>query len=98
MYEDNNDSYVKEKINFEVWKKILKIIVKKKKSIVILIISVLVQSTVDVLYPLLNQYALKAFFEKEDLRLEEFDEEIFGTLVHKAIIGEVKDNGEKILM
>ena len=66
MYEDNNDSYVKEKINFEVWKKILKIIVKKKKSIVILIISVLVQSTVDVLYPLLNQYALKSFFEKGD--------------------------------
>ena len=38
---------------------------------------------------------IKAFFEKEDLRLEEFDEEIFETLVHKAIIGEVKDNGEK---
>ena len=37
---------------------------------------------------------IKAFFEKEDLRLEEFDEEIFETLVHKAIIGEVKDNGE----
>lgn len=41
---------------------------------------------------------IKAFFEKEDLRLEEFDGEIFETLVHKAIIGEVKDNGEKILM
>ena len=37
---------------------------------------------------------IKAFFEKEDLRLEEFDEEIFETLVHKAIIGEVKDNGD----
>ena len=38
---------------------------------------------------------IKAFFEEEDLRLEEFDEEIFEALVHKAIIGEVKDNGEK---
>ena len=38
---------------------------------------------------------IKIFFKKEDLRLEEFDEEIFEALVHKAIIGEVKDNGEK---
>lgn len=38
---------------------------------------------------------IKAFFEKEDLRLEEFDEKIFETLVHKAIIGEVKENGER---
>ena len=38
---------------------------------------------------------IKIFFKKEDLRLEEFDEEIFEALVHKAIIGEVKDDGEK---
>lgn len=38
---------------------------------------------------------IKAFFEKEDLRLEEFDEKIFETLVHKAIIGEVEENGER---
>lgn len=38
---------------------------------------------------------IKNFFEEEDLKLEEFDEEIFETLVHKVIIGEIKDSGEK---
>ena len=38
---------------------------------------------------------IKSFFEQEDLRLEEFDQEIFETLVHKVIIGEINDTGEK---
>lgn len=37
---------------------------------------------------------IKAFFEKEDLNLEEFDEEILETLVQKVIIGETT-NGKK---
>ena len=36
---------------------------------------------------------IKLFFETEDLKLEEFDKEIFETLVNKVVIGETK-NGQ----
>ena len=38
---------------------------------------------------------IKDFFENEKFVLERFDKEIFETLVHKVIIGETKENGEK---
>lgn len=59
--EDDNDDDI-EKINLKVWKKIFRIIVKDKKSIVIMIIAVINLAINDIVYPLLNKYALEHFF------------------------------------
>ena len=59
--EDDNDDDI-EKINLNVWKKIFKIIVKDKKSIVVMIIAVINLAINDIVYPLLNKYALEHFF------------------------------------
>ncbi len=62
MEDDNEDTI--EKINVSVWKKIFKIIVKDKKSVIIMIIAVVNLGINDIVYPLLNKYALENFFNK----------------------------------
>lgn len=62
LEEDDDDDI--EKINLQVWKKILKIILKKKKPIIIMIIAVINLAINDIIYPLLNRYALENLFNE----------------------------------
>lgn len=61
--EDDSDDE-SEKIDVKIWKKIFKIIVKDKKSITIMIIAVINLGINDIIYPLLNTYALEHFFNE----------------------------------
>lgn len=53
---------VNTKLDIRVWKKIGKVMLKKKVPLIILIISSLFLAFFDILYPLLNSYAIKTFF------------------------------------
>lgn len=64
MMEDQEKDYQSEHFDFKIWKRILKIIVKDKKSLVYMLISVLVMTAIDIGYPLLNKYAIETFFSK----------------------------------
>ena len=50
------------KLDIRVWKKILKVMLQKKVPLIMLIVSSLLLAFFDVLYPLLNSYAIKTFF------------------------------------
>lgn len=56
----------REKIKFSVWKKIVKMVLKKKKSIIIMAISVIGLALLDIINPLVNARAIKKFFENKD--------------------------------
>jgi ATP-binding cassette subfamily B protein len=56
----------REKIKFSVWKKIVKMILKKKKSIIIMAISVIGLALLDIINPLVNARAIEKFFENKD--------------------------------
>lgn len=58
--------YSNEKFSAGIWKKIIKLVIKKKKNIILLILSVILLACLDIVYPLLNQYAIKQFFTEED--------------------------------
>lgn len=58
--EDTDDDF--EKIDLKIWGKIFKIIVKDKKSLTLMIIAVIMLALNDIVYPLLNKYALENFF------------------------------------
>ena len=51
-----------EKIDLGVWKKIFKILIRDKKIIVQMIIAVILLAANDLVYPLLNKYALEHYF------------------------------------
>ena len=53
------------KFSLGIWKKILKIVLKKKKNIRLMIISILGLTALDLIYPLFNSYAIKNFFSDE---------------------------------
>jgi ATP-binding cassette subfamily B protein len=53
---------VNTKLDIRVWKKIGKVMLKKKVPLILLIISSLFLAFFDILYPLLNSYAIKNFF------------------------------------
>lgn len=50
------------KLNISVWKKIFKILLKKKKPLAFLIISSILLACLDIIYPLMNSYAIKTYF------------------------------------
>ena len=55
-----------EKFSAGIWKKIIKLVIKRKKPLILLIISVAGLATLDILYPLLNKYAIQKFFTEQD--------------------------------
>lgn len=63
-YEEQD--YSKQKFNISVWKKIIKLVLKNKGSLILMIISVLGLAFLDIIYPLMNAYAIKTFFEGGD--------------------------------
>ena len=58
--------FTSEKFSAGVWKKILKLVIKRKKHLVLMIIFVIGLALLDVVYPLLNAYAVEQFFTKQD--------------------------------
>ena len=54
--------YSSEKISLGVWKKILKLVFKRKKNIIVMIISVLGLGSLDVLFPYLMSKTIEVFF------------------------------------
>ena len=63
-YEEQD--YSTQKFNASVWKKIIKLVIKNKGSLALMIISVLGLAFLDIMYPLMNTYAIKTFFEDGD--------------------------------
>jgi ABC transporter related len=60
--EETEDDF--EKIDLGVWKKIFKILIKDKKVIIQMIIAVILLAANDLVYPLLNKYALEHYFNE----------------------------------
>ncbi|MDD4000831.1 MAG: ABC transporter ATP-binding protein, partial [Bacilli bacterium] len=56
--------YSKDKFNFKIWKKILKLVLKRKKNVVFLLIFVTGLAFLDILYPLMNAYAIDNYFSE----------------------------------
>lgn len=56
----------REKIKFSVWKKIVKMVLKKKKSIIIMALAITGLALMDVVNPLVNAKAIEKFFENKD--------------------------------
>ena len=59
-YEELDDQ--PEKLNTSIWVKILKLVLKKKSSIILMIISVILLACLDVLTPYLNSQVIDVFF------------------------------------
>lgn len=63
--------YSNEKISFSVWKKILKLVFKRKKNIIVMILSVIGLGSLDVLFPYLMSQTIEVFFgETPDFSLK----------------------------
>ena len=60
--EDENKKF--EKLDIKVWKRILKIMLKNKKDIILLFVSVIINSVIDLSFPLLNSYAIETYFSE----------------------------------
>lgn len=60
QFEDTDYRY--EKFEKNIWKKILKLVLKKKRHVVLLIFFVVMLVALDSLYPLINGYAIDHFF------------------------------------
>ena len=58
---DEND-YQSEKFSAGIWKKLIKLVIKRKKHLILMIIFVLGLAALDVIYPLLNRYAIQTYF------------------------------------
>jgi ATP-binding cassette subfamily B protein len=52
-----------EKFSFKVWKKILKLVLKKKGHVILMMIFVTFLAVLDIIYPLLNEYAIRTYFD-----------------------------------
>ena len=61
-YEEQD--YSSEKFSADVWKKILSKVLKRKKNIIIMIISVIFLAGLDIFTPLLNSKIIEVFFSK----------------------------------
>ena len=61
-YEEQD--YSSEKFSADVWKKILSKVLKRKKNIIIMIISVIFLAGLDILTPLLNSKIIEVFFSE----------------------------------
>ncbi len=60
--DENDDNF--EKLDLNIWKKIIKIIVKDKKIIIQMMIAVIFVSLNDLIYPILNKYAIEHYFSE----------------------------------
>lgn len=60
--DENDDDF--EKLDLNIWKKIIKIIVKDKKIIIQMMIAVIFVSLNDLIYPILNKYAIEHYFSE----------------------------------
>ena len=58
--------YSNSKIDYKVWKKIVKLVLKNKLHVAVLIIAIIGLAVLDVVYPLLNSYGITTFFENEE--------------------------------
>lgn len=58
--------YSTEKLKVGIWKKIAKLVLKKKSSIIIMSISIMCLAALDVFNPLVNAKAIDLFFDKGD--------------------------------
>lgn len=54
--------YTNEKISLSVWKKIIKLVFKRKRHVIVLILFVIMLVALDIIYPLLNKYAIENYF------------------------------------
>lgn len=63
-YEEQDVS--SEKIQISVWKSIIKIVLKKKKSLIIMLIAIGTLGIMDIVNPLVNQHAIRKFFTNAD--------------------------------
>lgn len=66
MSQYKEEEFSSEKFSLSVWKKIFKLIVEDKKYIFMVMISITAVTLLDILYPLLNAYGLKTFFQEQD--------------------------------
>ena len=55
-----------EKFSIGIWKKILHLVLKRKKGMAGMIVFVLMLAGLDIVFPLLNTYAIKEFFTNKD--------------------------------
>lgn len=58
--DDDEDDF--EKLDLKVWAKIFKILIKDKAVVIQMIIAVIMQALNDLIYPLVNKYALEHYF------------------------------------
>lgn len=58
--EEEDDDF--EKLDLKVWSKIFKIIIKDKKIVIQMIIAVIMLALNDLIYPIVNKYALEHYF------------------------------------
>ncbi|NLD26764.1 MAG: ABC transporter ATP-binding protein [Acholeplasmataceae bacterium] len=56
--------YSTEKFNFSIWKKIIKLVLKRKKNLILMIVFVTGLALLDIAYPLMNSYAIGQYFSK----------------------------------
>ena len=54
--------YSYEKFNTGIWRKVLKVVLKRKRYVVLMIFFVLFLVALDIMYPLLNEFAVDTFF------------------------------------
>lgn len=54
--------YNNEKISLGVWKKIINLVFKSRKHVILMMVFVFFLTVLDIIYPLLNKYALDHFF------------------------------------
>ena len=60
QFEETDYSY--EKFNTGIWRKVLKVVLKRKRYVVLMIFFVLFLVALDIMYPLLNEFAVDTFF------------------------------------
>ena len=64
-FEDKD--YTNSKIDIRSWKKILKILLENKKEFIALLLTPIFLAGLDILYPMLNSYAIKNYFENNNI-------------------------------
>jgi ATP-binding cassette subfamily B protein len=58
--------YSEEKINFKTWSKIIKVVLKSWKPLILMVMSVVVLTICDILFPIMNKFAIDNFFGRQD--------------------------------
>lgn len=58
------DDYLK-KVNYQIWKKILKVVFKEKKTAILLVVVVVFTGILDISIPLFGAYAIDTYFDKK---------------------------------